>query len=153
MKAHYPSLRFQTQMPRHWLVVLVPLVALSAGCAFILPVPTAYHPAGSRRNLTEATVARFVPGTTTVDDVVLALGEPDQAAADPSRLNYRWERVNMHFIRGWAVGIGPVGGGQTRETTYSHAYSLSFTFDPGGLLTDVLTTNVAVRTTESTDTP
>ena len=151
MKAHYPSLRFQTQMPRHWLVVLVPLVALSAGCAFILPVPTAYHPAGSRRNLTEATVARFVPGTTTVDDVVLALGEPDQAAADPSRLNYRWERVNMHLSRGWAVAIGPVlVGGEGRETTYSHAYSLSFTFDPSGVLQNVATTNVAVRTTTDT---
>jgi hypothetical protein len=136
-----------------WLVVAAPLAFLAVGCVYVFPVPTAYHPVGSRRNLTEATATRFAPGTTTVDEVVLALGEPDEAAGDGSWLNYRWERVNMHLLRGWAIPAGEVAVGQGWETIYSHEYSLGFAFDQRGVLQYAGTTNVAVRNTDTTHSP
>ena len=128
-------------------LALVSLVALANGCVIFAPVPTAYHPAGSRRNLTEATVTRFAPGTTTVEDVVLALGEPDQAAPDASWLTYRWERVNMHLLWGWVVPAGEAAIGQAWERTYSHERSLHFVFDDSGILRNLNQTNLAVQIT------
>jgi len=131
-----------------WLGTLALLAALTSGCVFVAPVPTAYHPQGSRRNLTEETAIRFAPGRTTVDDVVLALGEPDVAASDASQLTYLWERVNMHLVWGWAIPMGQGGVGQGWERTYSHAHSLSLAFDECGALQNVSMTNVNVRTSD-----
>ena len=72
MSDHNPCLRVRTQAAIRWLGTLAPLAALAAGCIFFVPVPTAHHSEGSRRNLTEDTATRFVPGGATVDDVVLA---------------------------------------------------------------------------------
>ena len=108
MNDHNACLRFRTQTAIRWLGTLALLATLAAGCVFVVPVPTAYHPEGSRRNLTEETAIRFAPGSATVDDVVLALGEPDEAAPDASRLTYRWERVYLHLIWGWAT-VQPFG--------------------------------------------
>jgi hypothetical protein len=88
MNDHNAFLQVRTQAALCWLGTLAPLAALAAGCVYAVPVPTAYHPAGSRRNLTEDRATRFAPGSTTVDDVVLALGEPDESAPDASRLTY-----------------------------------------------------------------
>ena len=140
-----------------WLGLLAPLLVLATGCVYVMPVPTAYHSDGSRRNLTEATASQFAPGQTTVAEVVLALGEPDTATDDASRLNYRWERVNMRLARGWLVvvplGADPDAFGKSWSTTYSHDYLLSFAFDKSGVLQNVGTTNVSKHGTERTDTP
>lgn len=147
MNHHYASLRVRTQKTLRCLGSVAPLAALTAGCVFVAPMPTAYHPPGSRRNLTEDTATRFVPSTATVDDVVLALGEPDEAASNASRLTYRWERVNMHLVWGWFIPAADATVGQGWERTYSHAHSLSFAFDECGVLQNVSTTNVDVRIT------
>ena len=121
--------------------------ALLSGCVFVAPVPTAYHPAGSRRNLTEDTAKRFAPGSATVDDVVLALGEPDECAADASRLTYRWERVNLRLVWGWFIPAAEATAGQGWERVYSHIHSATFEFDGAGVLQRLATTNEASRTT------
>ncbi len=144
MNQHDPINLGWSAQARRWLGLLtqlVGLVALTSGCVFVAPVPTAYHPPGSRRNLTADTSGQFVRGTATVDDVVLALGEPDEATADASRLTYRWERVNLHLVWGWAIPAGQIAVGQAWETTYSRRYSVSFEFDPAGLLQGVQATN------------
>jgi len=123
------------------LTQLVGLLALTSGCVLVVPVPTAYHPPGSRRNLTADTAGRFARGGATVYDVVLALGEPDEAVADASQLTYRWERVNLHLLWGWAIPLGETAVGQTWEKTYSRRYAVSFEFDPAGLLQGVKATN------------
>jgi len=134
-----------------WLAPVALLAVLTSGCVFVAPVPTAYHPAGSRRNLTDATATRFVPNTTTVDEVVLGLGGPDEAASDASSLTYRWERVNLHLVWGWAIP-GPYGGaGQGWDRTYSHLHPLNFTFDKSGVLQDVTTTNLDRRITKQAE--
>ena len=148
MSDHNACLLIRTQAIIRWLATLAPLAALAAGCVLVAPVPTAYHPDGSRRNLTEETATRFAPGSTTVDDVVLALGEPDEAAPDASRLTYRWERVYMHLIWGWAIPAGEVAIGQGWERTSSHAHSLSMAFDDCRVLQTVTTTNDKVQITD-----
>jgi len=137
-----------------WLGLLtqcVGLVALTSGCVFVAPVPTAYHPLGSRRNLTEDTSSRFAPGAATLDDVVLALGEPDETATNPARLIYRWERVNMHLAWGWFIPAAEVSGGQTWDKTYSRRYSVSFEFDQAGRLQGVQATSERDQSIESTE--
>ena len=148
-----PSRLVRVRASLGWLGLLAPLLVSATGCVYVLPVPTAYHPEGSRRNLTEATANQFAPGQTTVAEVVLALGEPDTATDDASRLNYRWERVNMHLSRGWLVAVPDAAIGQSWGTTYSHDYSLSFAFDKYGVLQKVGTTNVNKHITEHADTP
>ena len=153
MKSSSLFLRVGVRASLRWLGLLAPLLVFATGCVYVLPVPTAYHSDGSRRNLTETTASQFVPGQTTVAKVVLALGEPDTATDDASRLNYRWERVNMHLVRGWLVAVPDAAIGQSWATTYSHDYSLSFAFDKCGVLQKVGTTNVNEHITERTDTP
>ena len=148
MNNHIACLRVRTQSAIRWLAPLAPLAALAAGCVFAVPVPTAYHPAGSRRNLTEETATRFAPGSATIDDVVLALGEPDDAAPDATRLTYLWERVYMHFFWGWAIPAADATVGQGWERTSSHAHSLSMTFDERGVFQTVSTTNDKVQFTD-----
>ena len=148
MSDHNPCLRVRTQAAIRWLGTLAPLAALAAGCIFFVPVPTAHHSEGSRRNLTEDTATRFVPGGATVDDVVLALGEPDEAAADASRLTYRWERVYMHLFWGWAIPAADATVGQGWERTSAHAHTLSMAFDNRGVLQTVTTTNDKVQVTD-----
>lgn len=147
MNDHNAGPRIGTQAALRWLGTLTPLAALAAGCVYAVPVPTAYHPEGSRRNLIEETAARFAPGSATVDDVVLALGEPDEAAPDASRLTYLWERVYMHFFWGWVIPTPEFGVGQGWERTSSHLHSLSMAFDERGVLQSVTTTNVKAQFT------
>jgi hypothetical protein len=148
MNDHDACPRVRTQAAIRWLGSLAPLATLATGCVFVVPVPTAYHPEGSRRNLTEETAGRFAPGNTTVDDVVLALGEPDEAAPDASWITYRWERVYMHLFWGWAIPAADAAIGQGWERTYSHEHSLRMTFDELGVLQTVSTTNDKVQFTD-----
>ena len=147
MNHHRACPEVRTQAAMRWLGTLAPLAVLTAGCVFVVPVPTAYHPPGSRRNLTDETTTRFTPGTTTVEDVVLALGEPDKAASDASQLTYLWERVNMHLVWGWAIPFGQSAVGQGWEKTYSRAHSLNFAFDESGVLQNLDGTNAAIQIT------
>ena len=149
MNHHHACLRVGTQAAMRWVGTVALAATLAAGCVFVAPVPTAYHPSGSRRNLTEDTATRFAPGSTTVDDVVLALGEPDQAASDAARLTYVWERVHTHLRWGWVIPAAEATVGQVWERTYSHAHSLSMAFDEGGVLQTVSATSVNVRITET----
>ena len=126
---------------------IMTMTALLSGCVFVAPVPTAYHPAGSRRNLTEDTAKHFTPGSATVDDVVLALGEPDESPADASRLTYRWERVNLHLVWGWFIPAADATAGQAWERVYSRIHSATFEFDGAGVLQNLATTNEDFRTT------
>ena len=148
MKPHPLSLRVRKHKALHWLLAFVLLTGLMTGCAFVFPVPTAYHPAGSRRNLTEATATRFVPGTATLDDVVLALGEPDQIIASPLKLTYEWERVNFHLVSGWAIGLPGTGIGNGSHLVYGHHRTLMFNFDDTGALEAVEFSDVKTKLDE-----
>lgn len=131
---------FGTRNRRGWRVAshvyaatLVCALAAS-GCALYLPVPTAYHYPGSRRNLNAESVGGFTCGESTLADVVLQLGEPDRVDEEEQILIYSWERVHLHVLYGWALPLGEVTIEQSWEQIHSTTRSLRFHFNAGGLL-------------------
>lgn len=66
-------------------------VALLASCVVPVPVATGYE-AGSRENLAEAVPEFIASGKTTLEDVLLTLGQADAVASDGSWLLYRCSR-------------------------------------------------------------
>ena len=93
--------------------------ALCAGCIII---PTDYHTSDSRTNVREETTTTIIPAQTTKQDVFLALGEPDEASPDGSRLVYRWIKVK-------AIVLVDHSGGPLKKW-----YFLTITFDERGVV-------------------
>jgi|SRR5208283_211231 len=74
------------------------LLALGAGC---LVIPTPEHDSGrARSNLKQESPSLIQPGSSTEEDVLLRLGEPDAVSPDERRLAYRSEKI----IAYWMVG-------------------------------------------------
>lgn len=94
-----------------------------AGCI----VPTDFHTGESRENVDRHSAERFVPGVTSKEDVVLALGEPDAVSADGSTLAYSWRKVKAIWAAagGYSAGIG----------TVERDYHLILSFDESDILT------------------
>jgi hypothetical protein len=106
-------------------------VALAFGTAGCLVIPTPHRDTGlARTNLTKLTPQQFTPGRSTMEDVVLTLGEPDAISADEHRLAYRSERT----VAIWIIAVGggysgeAMGGGINQEQFYI------FEFDSQGCL-------------------
>ena len=145
---HFPRAQLSPRR-RWWVAALITLAIATSGCVIVAPIPTAYNTAGSRRNVASDTAKQFVPKCATMDDVVLALGEPDEAAEKGTCLIYRWERVKMQLVSGWVIPLGNstmVGEGWT--TTYSSLNSLRFEFDASGVLQSAVVTKLPSEKTE-----
>jgi hypothetical protein len=105
-----------------WLFGL--LLAMGTTGCIIIPSPftdTNY----ARTNLNKLTLEQFVPAKTTVEEVVLALGEPDAVSADEHKLAYRSQRVVAFFF------IYPVAASES-EIEQERLYV--FEFDSQGRL-------------------
>lgn len=114
--------------------ISVPLVVLALwlldGC-IVVPVPVNYHKGDSRQNVRTKDTRWLISGQTTREEVLLRLGEPDEATEDGASLTYRWEKK---YLQLWAVwGAGNTGGGEYRDLGKDYALKLSF--DPTGKLT------------------
>ena len=97
-------------------------VSLVTSC---FPVPP-HWTAESRHNVTPATAKELRVGVTTLQDVVLDLGEPDSVSDDGLRLGYQWTRVRWIAV----VSNGLYGTAQELgRTTF-----LELTFDEQGRL-------------------
>ncbi len=68
------------------------------GC---LIIPTDYYTATSRQNITMEPPAHILPGTTTREEVLLSLGEPDNTSPDESEMWYMAEKVKAWLIMGY----------------------------------------------------
>lgn len=68
------------------------------GC---LIIPTDYYTATSRQNIAMEPPAHILPGTTTREQVLLTLGEPDNTSPDESELWYMAEKVKAWLIMGY----------------------------------------------------
>jgi hypothetical protein len=110
-----------------WLSALV----LAMGTTGCLIIPTPHFDSGyARTNLNPAALEQLVPAGSTVEEVMLTLGEPDAVSADEHQLAYRAEKV----IAIWIVviaggGSGYVGGGEIPSERY-----YVFEFDSQGRL-------------------
>ena len=87
------------------------IVLLICGGCIILPVPPYYSRAlGTRGYIASETVEFIHDGSTTKEEVLLELGEPDRTWNDKKRFLYLWKMV----VAVWAVAdpyfVAGVGG-------------------------------------------
>lgn len=109
--------------PAVFAVVLSMFVVLASGCVVI---PTSYHGAGSRQNLSHDEEKKLTEGTTSKREVLLMLGEPEFASEDGKVLRYDWQKVKAIWIAGGYYSAA--SGAVERE------YSLELTFDERNVL-------------------
>jgi outer membrane protein assembly factor BamE (lipoprotein component of BamABCDE complex) len=104
---------------------MLAVVALMFGATGCLVIPTPHSDSGyARTNVNQHAQEQFVPGKTTREDVIVALGEPDAVSMDEHHLAYRSEKV---------VALWIVGGGYsaTGGTIYKNRFYV-FEFDSQG---------------------
>lgn len=96
------------------LLVLAPL--LCAGCVFVTPFPSVGN-TGLFKSIDKDTVSFIQPGLTTLEDVLLQLGAPDEVTGDT--LSYFIERRAGIGIRyGIWFGYGGIGTTILRRRRY-----------------------------------
>lgn len=97
------------------------------GC---LIIPVDYHVTGSRHNITSESTNALCIGTTTREDVLLRLGEPDFVSEDGRRFGYLWTKVKAI----WAVASygGPGAAGEI-----THSYLIETSFDQSNHVSEV----------------
>ena len=103
-------------------LLLVAVLFLCAGCFF-----WAYsHPGSgsSRTDVDDKTLESIIVGSTTIEDILLRLGEPEEHYDAPTVFLYRWVRVKGFFFFG--VAPSRAGGVASESTT---EYTLHIAFD------------------------
>lgn len=106
------------------------LYSLCVGC-LIIPIPTAKHtPKGfNTRGEIDAKALEFMRvGSTSREEVLLKLGEPDAVRKDERYYLYRWVTVHGYLI--WAT----YGGGDGAEHIGKKRYDLLMEFDDQGII-------------------
>ncbi len=91
-----------TQRLRFPKAALLAVLGVSSGC-IVVPIPTPEHtPMGTvtRKNIGTKTTGWIQPGRTSLADVLLKLGEPDQVSPDGWKLAYRWQKVRAYVLVG-----------------------------------------------------
>lgn len=98
--------------------VLLATAALLAGC---LIIPTDYKESGSRGNVTAETAAKLRPGTTSKEDILLQLGEPDWKSPDERQIGYAWSKVKALFIFGayYTGGVAEISKDSELRLTFN----------------------------------
>jgi len=96
------------------LAIVITLVCAGLLCGCVFPSP-GFHAAGSRQNVNAKATSELQPGTTTMEEVLFLLGEPDSASPDGRQFEYVRRKVFA-----WVEG----GSGFWRE------YRLLIVFDP-----------------------
>ena len=94
---------------------------LTSGCIYVPDALTRSY----REESAVAVSPTITPGQTTKDDILLALGEPDEISPDGSHLVYRWQKVK--FLLGFGPAPAPLPLGKN--------YWLIVTFDQNGVVT------------------
>ena len=107
MKPRWPT-------PWHFLARMgcaLALLLFVSGC-IIIPTPE-FDSGSARSNLDQQSPAQLLPGVTTMEGVLLTLGEPDAVSPDERKLAYRSEKVVAFWIL--AGGYSATGGTLTRD--------------------------------------
>ncbi len=107
-------------------LLLAPVLFLCSGCGFWVT----YHldPISPRREVDDQTLQSFIVGSTTIEDVLLQLGEPQDHYEAPTVFLYRWIwRKGFVLFGAAAAGYGMGGGGTASSVTTE--YTLHILFD------------------------
>jgi outer membrane protein assembly factor BamE (lipoprotein component of BamABCDE complex) len=105
-------------------VVLAVLLLLFAGC-LLIPIPEHAREHSQREPIEEDSLQFMKVGSTTREEVLLNLGDPDLFSRD-SEFKYRWETESAF------MGVD-IAGGSGRYDFY-HVYELVVEFDDNGLV-------------------
>lgn len=107
---------------------MLAILLCSSGCIAI-PIPTPEHTpmdTVTRQNIGPDTTEWIQPGKTSLTDVLLKLGEPDQVSPDGRKLAYRWQKVRAYVL------VGVPGGGDV--VPWLKDYYLVIECDLGGVV-------------------
>ena len=107
------------------------LTSLLSGC---IVIPFSNRETGNaRKDLGQATANQIDPGTATIEDVILELGEPDAVSPDERTIAYRSQRS----VAAWIIAGGySTGGGTIDEVRF-----LVIEFDEHGIVRRCQATN------------
>ncbi len=99
-------------------LLLAPVLFLCSGCGLWVT----YHldPISPRREIDDQTVQSFIVGSTTIEDVLLRLGEPQDYYEAPTVFLYRW------ILR---KGFSFLLGGKGASSSVTTEYTLHILFD------------------------
>jgi len=94
-----------------------------------------------RADIDDQTLKSLIIGSTTIEDVLLRLGEPQEHYDAPLVLLYRWIWVRDLFLWGWLspAGFRGTAAGDTTE------YTLHILFDERNRVTRYKVSSVALR--------
>ena len=111
-------------MPTLRILLVMPVVFLCSGCFFWysskLPLSS------PRSDIEDQMLKSIVVGATTLEEVLLRLGEPQEHFDAPTVFLYRWVRVRSFFFVMVAPAPGGVGGFASQSGT---EYTLHIAFD------------------------
>ncbi len=119
-------------------LVLVPILFLCAGCVFWASSHLAT--VSPRTEIDDQTLKSFIVGSTTIEDVLLRLGEPQDHYDAPTVFLYRWIWVRNFAVFG--AGGGGMGGTATGDTT---EYTLHILFDERNKVSRYKISSVVLR--------
>ena len=107
-------------------LLIAVFAGLTSGCV-ILPMPHVFVD-GSRRNVTQESVALVKPKVDTCEDVISKLGEPDFVSDDERRMVYDSKKLEW-FVYVWLVDTD--GSDRPYVSRYRH---FTITFDTNGIV-------------------
>jgi hypothetical protein len=117
-------------------LLLVPALLLFTGCVIFYPYA---NNLGARAPIDNRALGSLRIGSTTIEDVLFRLGEPEEHYEDPTIFLYHWTRLRGFHLFGVGPAPGAVGGGNVEETT---VYTLRVTFDDHAMVTRYRVTRV-----------
>ena len=109
---------------------LVPVLFLCTGCFFWFH--SHLDTSSSRTDIDDQTLKSIIIGSTTIEDVLLRLGEPQDHHDAPTVFLYRWvwERGFIFIVVGPAPGGGGHGGGGHHRIHSSYPFRRDEQGDP-----------------------
>ena len=119
-------------------LILIPALFLCTGCFFW--AHSHLTPNSPRADVDDQTLQSFIVGSTTIEDVLLKLGEPQDHYEAPTVFLYRWIWVKGFFL----AGAGYAGGGATASSVTTE-YTLHILFDKENKIARYKVSSVILR--------
>jgi hypothetical protein len=116
------------------LLLAIGIAVAASGCLYIPEIPHYSNEFPTRRNIADVPRRFPKPGSTTLEEVVLTLGEPDLIVSKPNlRFSYLWTMVEGTVVVAVPTPMGAAGGSKSIPVTYR----LVIEFNAAGIVSAV----------------